>query len=236
MAQDGYSVYAVYPNLSLSMEVIRVDLNKDYTEAIERAVFILQEGGVVVFPTDTLYGVGANALDVRSVKKVFSVKDRPASKPLPVIARNMRWMEELVHIKPAQYRILEKVWPGKVTVVLPKKDIIPDSVTAGSKTVGVRIPDYPFVDALLEKFGYPITATSANLSGDESTGNIDQVIRSFSDRSIRPDLVIDVGVLPQSDPSTILDLTSDRPKILRIGAAKPDQILKLLELSNDHGV
>lgn len=215
------------------MEVIRVDLNKDYTEAVDRTVFILQQGGVVVFPTDTLYGLGANALNTYAVQKVFSIKNRPLSKPLPVIARNMRWMEELVSIKPSQKVFLEKVWPGKITVVLPKKDIVPDAVTAGSKTVGVRIPDHPFVDAVLDKLGYPITATSANPSGEESTGDIDQVIKSFSEQRIRPDLIVDVGVLPQSEPSTILDLTTDQPKILRIGAAKPEQVMKLLELSKD---
>lgn len=218
------------------MEVIRVDLNKDYAEAVERTVFNLQQGGVVVFPTDTLYGLGANALNTYAVQKVFSIKGRPASKPLPVIARNMRWMEELVEIKPNQRQLLEKVWPGKVTVVLPKKDTIPDAVTGGSTTVGVRIPDHPFVDAVLDKLGYPITATSANVSGEESTGDIENIIRSFSEQRIRPDLIVDVGVLPQSEPSTILDLTSATPKILRIGAAKPDQLLKLLEMANEHGL
>jgi L-threonylcarbamoyladenylate synthase len=218
------------------MEVIRVDLNKDYAEAINRAVFILQEGGVIVYPTDTLYGLGANALDPKAVKKVFDIKRRTLSKPLPIIARDMRWVRELAFISPRNEKILTELWPGKFTAILPQKEIIPDIVTSGTKTVGVRIADFPFLDMLLGKFGYPLTSTSANIANEEASQDIDVIIRSFRDAKDRPDAILDVGVLPPSGPSTILDLTADKPRILRIGASKPDQLLKLLELPQDHGL
>jgi L-threonylcarbamoyladenylate synthase len=218
------------------MEVIQVDLHKDYAGAVERAVFILQEGGVIVHPTDTLYGLGANALDARAAKKIFMIKERPLTMPLPVLVRDMRWAHELADISPRNEEILKKLWPGKFTAILPRKKIVPDIITSGSETVGLRIADYPLMDALLAKLGYPLTMTSANMSGEESSQDIDEVIAVFSGAKRRPDLVIDVGTLPPSSPSTLLDLTTDKPKILRIGAAKPDELMKLLEFAQNHGL
>lgn len=212
------------------MRIIQVDLNKDYKEAISEAIAVLNFGGTIVYPTDTIYGLGGNALNLRAVEKIFRIKKRNPSKSLPIIAKNMIWVNELVHIKPKHAEVLKKAWPGKVTVVLPKKNIIPDMVTAGGNGVGIRIPDYQFTDRLLGKFGYPITATSANVSGLEGTGDIDHIIEMFNNSLWKPDLIIDVGVLPKSGPSMVLDLTGDKPKILRVGPSKPEQFLKLLEL------
>lgn len=140
------------------------------------------------------------------------------------------WAKELVHITMRNETALQKIWPGKVTVVLPKKDIIPDVATAGQNTVGVRIPDYCFIDSLLGKFGYPLTSTSANISGDEGTGDINKIIDMFSSREVKPDLILDAGILPKSEPSVVIDLTTDKPKILRVGPSRPEDFLKLLEI------
>lgn len=227
------------------MEIIRVDLNKDYAEVVKRAVSVLSSGGTVVYPTDTLYGLGANALDERAVEKVFKIKKRDLSKPLPIIVRNMLWAKELAYIEHGTETILSKVWPlvsvltnsagdsfvaGKVTVVLPKKDIVPMIVSAGTRSIGMRITDYVFIDKLLGKFGYPLTSTSANISGQEPSNDIEKIIAMFKGQKFQPDLVIDAGVLPKSEPSTILDLTTSTPKILRVGPSKPEQLLKLLEI------
>ncbi len=213
------------------MKIIQVDLNKDYSTAIEEAVRVLEAGGVIVYPTDTIYGVGGNALDEKAVRKVFDIKERQLSKPLPMIIRSIKWAKELAYVKKGDEDILHKVWPGKVTVVLNKKDIVPDILTSGHKTVGLRIADYPLVDQLLKLFGHPIVSTSANISGEEGTGNIHKIIDSFSGKlSRQPDLVLDVGILPKSEPSAILDLTGDKPKISRVGPSKPEEFLKLLRL------
>ena len=211
------------------MRIIQVDLNKDYSWAIQEAISVLKQGGTIIYPTDTVYGVGCNALDEFAVRRVFQIKQR-SSKPLLIIARNMKWVQELVYLSPKQIQIAEKFWPGKFTLVLPKKDIIPYVVTTGLPNVAVRIPDFKFTDILMAQFGYPLVSTSANLSGEEATGDINKVIKSFSKEGIqRPDLVIDAGVLPRSNTSVIIDCTTDKPKILRVGPSRPEDLLKLME-------
>ncbi len=212
------------------MRVIQIDLNKDYREAIDEAVAILSLGGVVVYPTDTIYGLGANALDLKGVERIFRIKKRSLSKPLPIIAKNMIWVNELAYINSKNKELLKKAWPGKITAILPKKNIVPSMVTAQAGAVGIRIPDFIFTDKLLGKFGYPLTATSANISGDPETTDINKVIEVFEQALWKPDLIIDAGILPPSDPSMVVDLTSEKPKILRVGPSKPQQFLKLLEL------
>lgn len=214
------------------MKIIQVDLNKDYSDVVREAVNILSYGGTIVYPTDTLYGLGANALNEVAVRKIFRIKNRSFSKPLPMIVRNYSWAKELVEIKPKNAEIIKKVWPGKVTLVFPKKDIVPDALTAEFNSVGIRIPDYVFIDKLLASFGYPITSTSANISGQESTNDINKIIEIFSKSTMKPDLIIDAGILPKSEPSMIIDLTGNKPKVLRISPTKPEKLLELLELGS----
>lgn len=214
------------------MKIIQVDLNKDYDDTIREAVEVINNGGVIVYPTDTLYGLGANALNPEAVERVFAIKGRDSSKPLPIIVKNMIWVQELAHVSARNRGILEKTWPGKFTAVLPKKNIIPAAVNAGEKSIGVRIPDFPFTDKLLGKFGYPLTATSANVSGHEPTNSIDKIVEIFSRRAVRPDLVIDAGDLPVSEPSVIVDLTTSKPKVLRVSPTSPEKLIKLLEITN----
>src|SRR3989344_1520710 len=212
------------------MKVVQVDLNKDYSDVIREAVNVLNCDGTIIYPTDTLYGLGANALNDIAVRKIFKIKRRNLSKPLPMIVRNYTWLKELVDTKPHQEEIIKKVWPGKVTVVLFKKNIVPDALTAKFNSVGVRIPNYVFTDKLLAEFGYPLTSTSANISEQEPTNDINRIIEIFSKSTAKPDLIIDAGILPKSEPSMIVDLTGNKPKILRISPTKPEKLLKLLEL------
>jgi len=214
------------------MKIIQIDLNKDYKNVLKEAVSVLEAGGVIVYPTDTLYGIGGNALNEKAVRRVFEIKERSLKKPLPMIVRDIKWAKELAYVKKRDENILKKVWPGKVTVVLNKKEMVPDILTSGHKTVGIRVPDYQLLDDLLKLFGYPVVSTSANISGEEGTGDINKIIEAFSSRSLlkQPDLVLDVGILPKSEPSAILDLTGDKPKISRIGPSKPGEFLKLLNI------
>lgn len=214
------------------MQVLQLDPTKDTTDAVVEIVNVLRHGGTVVCPTDTLYGIAANALDVHAVRRVFNIKKRSFSKPLPILARSRVWVDELAHVPARHEGILEKVWPGKVTVVLPKKEIVPDLVTAGHQNIGIRIANYPFLDAVLARYGYPLTMTSANISGQDSSQRIDDIIAAFFHEAYKPDIIVDVGTLPSSEPSTLLDLTTDKPKILRVGAATPDQLMKLLQINS----
>ena len=185
-----------------------------------------------MYPTDTLYGLGANALNPEAVEKVFAIKGRELGKPLPVIVKNMMWAEELANISSRNKEILNKAWPGKFTAVLTNKKIIPEVLNSGVKSIGMRIPDFVFTDKLLGKFGYPLTATSANVSGHEPTNDINKIIEIFLSRAVRPDLVLDVGILPKSDPSVIVDLTTSKPKVLRVSPTSPEKLIKLLEITN----
>ncbi len=211
------------------MKVIQIDLTKDYTWAIQEAIEILKLGGTIVYPTDTVYGLGCNALDDIAVRHIFDIKARN-SKPLPILARDMKWVEELAYLTDQHRKLAAKFWPGKFTLVLPKKEIIPPIVTTGLPSVGIRIADFPFTDALLGAFGYPLIGTSANLSGEPASGDIESIIASLGAQPRRPDLIIDAGVLPKSNSSVVIDCSTDKPKVLRVGPSKPEDLLKLLDI------
>lgn len=210
------------------MKVIKLDLKKDFTEALLAVLDVLKRGGVVVYPTDTVYGLGANACDPRAVEQIFKIKNRPLTKPVPIIARNLKWVRELAFVPPKLESVLAKIWPGPTTVILPKRNIIPSLVTAGLPNVGIRIPNSLLADRIMAKFGYPLTATSANISGEETANNPKLIIESFAGKLWKPDLILDAGPLPKSLPSTILDLSTIEPKILRVGPTKPRQLLEIL--------
>lgn len=218
-------------NIIFFMKIVQIDLNKDYSQAIVEAIAVLESGGIIIYPTDTLYGIGGNALDEKVVKKIFEIKERPFSKPLPMIIRDIAWAKGLADISKKNEKTLNKIWPGRVTAILPKKEIIPNMLTSGQGTIGMRVPNYPLLDELLKRFGYPIVSTSANISGQESTNDINEIIEIFSQRLTRqPDLILDAGILPKSEPSAILDLSTNKPKILRVGPSKPEEFLKLLNI------
>lgn len=212
------------------MKIIRLNLNSDYSDVIFQAITVLERGGVIVCPTDTVYGLAANACDWNAVEQLFKIKKRPMTKPIAVLARNMKWVREIAIVPAKLEDVLSKIWPGAVTVLLPKKKIIPAIVTAKLPNVGVRIPDFPFLDKLFSKFGYPLAATSANMSGEEATGNINKMVEVFKNEVWKPDLILDAGNLQKSAPSTILDLSKIKPKVLRVGPSKPEQLMKLLRL------
>lgn len=207
------------------MRVIKVNLLGDYTEALKKAVIVLRKGGTVVYPTDTVYGIGCNALDWKAVETVYRIKERALDKPMLVIARDLDWIKELALVPIKLEPILEKLWPGAITVILPKKPIIPPIVTAHSPNVGIRIPNYELTDKLMLKFGYPLISTSANLAGEgDEAYDIGKVLAQFKDKMWQPDLVLDAGKLLPSSSSTIIDFSSVKPKIVRLGAVNPKQL------------
>lgn len=212
------------------MQVLQIDINKDYRDAIAEAVAVLRAGGTVVYPTDTLYAIGANALNRDAVKKVFAIKQREGSQPVPILVKNMIWAKELVHVSPKVEKIVASLWPGPWTAILSKRITIHNRLSMDLSSVGVRIADHALADYLLGKFGYPLTATAANISGQIPSQNCSEVISAFRNSTLQPDLVLDIGTLPPASPSTVIDFTSDRPKIVRVGATTPEELLKLLEI------
>jgi len=193
-------------------------------EAIRTALEILQGGGLVAFPTDTVYGVGALAFDGKAVESIHTAKDRPIEKAIPVLIGDAEEMEKVgMDIPDAAYKLAARFWPGPLTVVIPKKRTLPESISA-TDTIGVRVPDHEIARALLRAAG-PMAVTSANISGQLSPSTAQEVLAQLGGRI---DLIIDGGITPGGVPSTIVDCTRDDIKILREGPITLEQIrLKL---------
>lgn len=193
---------------------------------------MLRAGNSVVFPTDTIYGLGVDALREDAVARFFALKRRPATKPVPLFVRDIAQAKELAFIDKRQEAILEKLWPGPFTLVLHKKNPVLNRIAAGTHTVGLRIPDNEFCTALLEEFEGPITAASANVSGEEAAPDMDTIIAQFKKHSMVPDLLIDAGPLADTNPSTVIDIIGEKPKILRLSATTPQRMKEIMGVSD----
>ncbi|MFZ3073923.1 MAG: L-threonylcarbamoyladenylate synthase [Minisyncoccales bacterium] len=195
------------------MEIISLTPN-NFQIAVETANRIIQKGGVIVAPTDTVYGLLANAANENAVKKIYTIKDRPQGKPLPIFVKNMAMAKKLSKISAGQQEFLETKWPGKFTAILFRKSGA-EIFGADNKTIALRIPFHAFANSLLETANQPLAATSANLSGLPATTKIDEVLNQLARAAIMPDLVINAGDLDESSPSTIIDLTQIPPQTIR---------------------
>ena len=186
-------------------------------QGLEEAVERLREGKLVAFPTETVYGLGANALDPDAVARIFTAKGRPATNPIIVHVASNEQAKALTKNWTEQAEILANLyWPGPLTLVLERADTIPDIVTAGGNTVGIRIPAHPVALALLEKAGVPIAAPSANRSEEISPTLARHVVESLSG-SVDDLLVLDGGACEVGIESTVIDVTTDTPIVLRPG-------------------
>ncbi len=181
--------------------------------APRRAVELLRAGGVVVFPTDTVYGLGCDATNPSAVRQLFEIKGRPPEQPVPVLLAEPEEAEALAHVPAAARRLMAHFWPGPLTLVLPARGQVVDLVTAGTGTVGLRVPDHPVPRALVRACRFPLVGTSANTSGHPAPTAVPQVL---SDLDGRVRLVLDGGRL-RGRPSTVVDCTGDRPRVLRAG-------------------
>jgi L-threonylcarbamoyladenylate synthase len=190
---------------------------------------VIKKGQVIIYPTDTVYGLGVNALDEKAVKKIFEIKGRDFNKPISIIVKSIEMAKEMANFGKDIEKILEKILPGPVTVILYKKKILPNILTGGSKKIGLRVPDYKFTQILMENLDFPITTTSANISGEPSSGNIKDILNQFKNQKSKPVLILDAGTLPEKQPSTVLDLTGPEPKILRTGPVTKNELKKLFK-------
>lgn len=191
------------------------DLPRDLQQAIARAADVLRHGGLVVFPTDTVYGVGALAWDVAAVQRIYTAKERPPDKPLQLMLARVEDMDAVAEVTPIARALAERFLPGGLTLVLRRKPNVPDAVTAGGETVAVRVPDHPIVRALVEALGAPLAATSANRSGEPAPVDAEGARAQLGSRV---EFVLDGGRCPQAKESTIVDVTTSPPQVLREGA------------------
>ncbi|MGQ9628226.1 MAG: L-threonylcarbamoyladenylate synthase [Anaerolineae bacterium] len=200
---------------------------KTSEEALKEALQLLREGKLVAFPTDTVYGVGAHAFLKEAVERIYTAKLRPKGKAIPLLLGRAEDMELVAQeVPPAAWKLAERFWPGGLTIVLRKKPIVPDVVSAGGETVALRVPDHPFPLSLIASLGAPLAATSANLAGRPSPVTAQEVSRELAGRI---ELIVDGGPCPGGIPSTVLDLTVDHPAILRHGAVPKEDLLAMLK-------
>ncbi len=205
---------------------IKVNPVQPEQDAMQEAGRILKAGGLVAFPTETVYGLGADALNPVAVAKIFKAKGRPADNPLIVHISEIDQVYDLTGDLPAPARrVMEAFWPGPLTVVLPKKQTVPDRVTAGLSTVAVRMPDHPVALELIKSAGVPVAAPSANSSGRPSPTTARHVLNDLAGKI---DLVLDGGACRVGLESTVLDLTAEPPVILRPGSITREDLEGIL--------
>ncbi len=183
--------------------------------AVEKAVASLRRGGVVAYPTDTLYGLGAHGLNEMAVREVFRIKGRQEASPVPLLLADVSdVLRVAAEAPPLAWVLARRFWPGALTLVVPRGPAVPDSVTGGGETVAVRVPRHPVPREIARRLGAPITGTSANSSGAPGATSAEAVWAAVGERV---DMVIDCGPCPGGAGSTVLDLTGELPRIVRQG-------------------
>ena len=191
-------------------------IEKVSEESIQLAGEVLKQGGIVAFPTDTVYGLGAVCTNDEAVRKIFAAKGRDEGKPLSILVASVEQAEQIaLEIPEKARRLMEKYWPGALTLVFKKRPEISDKVSAGRETIGLRMPDSRAAVKLLEAAGTPLAAPSANTSGKRSSVSAEDVI---ADLAGRVDMILDGGRCPVGISSTVVDLTGESPVILREGS------------------
>ncbi len=203
------------------MEAILDPKNIDQ-RIIQTAAKTIKEGGIIIFPTDTFYGIGSDPFNKVAVSRVFALKQRVSIKPLLVIIHDLSVVDELVAGKPPLFEdFTKKFWPGPLTVSMPANKKVPDITTAYSGRVGMRIPNNDIPLKIAEELGGPLTATSANISGEGHIADPEEVKEIFDGKV---DMIINAGVLKAKAPSTLIDIFDDGYKIIREGAISEEEL------------
>lgn len=199
--------------------------SKDY-QKLRYSAEIIKNGGIVVFPTETVYGIGTNGLYKEAVQRLYKIKERPLNKPISLLVSDFEMIENVVKdISEIEYKIMKKFFPGPLTIILNKKDIVPDILTSGGSTVGIRMPEEEITRKLIEYAGVPIAAPSANISGKPSGIDIKDIIKEFGDKV---NYYIDGGKSKIGISSTIVKVENNSIKILREGSISKKEIENIL--------
>jgi L-threonylcarbamoyladenylate synthase len=206
------------------ISILRVDL--DERRMPRRAIELIRNGGLVAYPTDTVYGLGTSIFQEGGVRRIFEVKGRPPSDPLPILIADVAQVEELAAVVPSVARdLMRRFWPGPLTIVLPRSSRVPEVVSGGGPSIALRMPNHPIPLRLIQEAGVPIVGTSANSHGAPSPITATQVATDIGDRI---DLILDGGRTPHGIPSTVVDLTGAAPRVVRAGALDPALLREVL--------
>jgi len=213
-----FNAKGVYARYGVGVRILKLT-RQNFKEIVKKTVEAVKKGKTIICPTDTVYGLICDTTNKKAVEKLFKIKKREIKKPIPIFVRDLKTAKKFAKISREQEKFLKLAWPGKATVVFKKKN--KKIYGVDKKTIALRIPNYRLVNTLLQKLNLPLSGTSANISGKPASTEIREVLRQFTFRpgsgqeKYQPDLVISVGDLPKSKPSTVLDLTTSPPKILR---------------------
>ncbi len=186
-------------------------------DVVKKSVEYLERGQVIVSPTDTVYGLLADAANDKAIEKIFAIKGRDKKKPIPIFVKDIEMAKKLAIIDEKQEHFLREVWPGKITVVLKRKERcgLSKILFGREETIGLRIPDYKLVNEIIKKIKKPLTSTSANIAGKGPLLKIQEILEQFEEHETKPDLILNAGNLPKSTPSLVINLTKKKPEILR---------------------
>lgn len=211
----------------MNTQVIKIRTEKYTKIELHKIVSVLKKDGLIVYPTETFYGLGANCFSPEAVKKIFALKKRAKAKPLPVVISGWSMLDSVVaEIPTSAQPFLRKFWPGPLTVVFPASPLLPEELHGGTSSIGVRLPAHAGLRDLVKCAGFPITATSANISGEGEYSDPKTVLDKFWGKV---DCIVDGGKTRGGLPSTVIDLTSTEPRILREGAIPVSEMQRLLE-------
>jgi len=212
----------------MKTQIIKINPALIEVDKIKSIAGILKNQGVIAYPTDTFYGLGTDCFSREAIKRVYQLKKRQEAKPLSVMVSNSEQVREIaVEIPPSFWILSREFWPGPLTLVFKASSLLPQELLGPSQTIGVRLPALSWLTELIEEAKFPITATSANISGEKETANVERVIQVFWGKV---DLIVDGGKTPGKKPSTILDLTQKTPKILREGAIPEAKLRKYMQV------
>lgn len=215
-------------NIGFMAKVVKIDLSAPQTSALEEAADILRKGGIIAYPTETFYGLGADAFNEVAIKRLYQIKGRELNKPISILIRDQEMLKQVANSIPASAeRLMQELWPGPLTLIFKCRDQLPSYLTGGTGKVGVRISSQLTAQRLLEILELPITATSANLSGGKSPITAQEILGSSANGI---DLILDGGKLPGQLGSTIVDLTISPPKIVREGEIPGRVIMDFLKI------
>ena len=206
--------------------IVKIEPEKVPDDVIETIAGVLLEDGVMAYPTETFYGLGAVCFSGKAVRRIYRLKARDARKPLSLIVSSLDMIETLaVGPPPVFHRLAGEFWPGPLTLVLKASPSFPARLAGPGHTVGVRIPSVPWLRRLVHEVGLPITATSANTSGKGEISDPAEILRTFNDKV---DIIVDGGATPGGRASTIVDITGSTPRILREGAIPAGKLERYL--------
>ncbi len=227
------AVFNIELEYIMKTQIIKINPDIIELDRIERIVSVLREEGLIVYPTETFYGLGVQIFSVKAIRRVYRLKQRDPSKPLPVVISDLDMLQDVAAEPLPIYRpLISAFWPGPLTVILQASSRVPDALRGPSGSIGIRLTGHRWLRALIRTASFPLTATSANISGEMDIADPEEAIRLFAGKV---DLIVDGGKTGGLLPSTVVDLTGKKPSIIREGVISSLQLKKLLPILSDEG-